>query len=75
MPLDAYERLGNTDGLLQLLDARLKLLATLAFVVGVVATPVGWWGLLAAEGLVLTFLIGLSGVPPRDLLRRWLGCF
>jgi cobalt/nickel transport system permease protein len=28
---------------------------------------------LAAEGLVLSFLIGLSGVPPRLLAGRWLG--
>ena len=73
MRLDFLERYTEDDAPLQRLDARVKLAATVAYVVAVVATPVGWWGLLAAEGLVLAFLIGLSGVPPRDLARRWLG--
>ena len=38
-----------------------------------VATPVGWWRPLAAEALSLAFVVGLSGVPPRELLARWLG--
>ncbi len=46
---------------------------TIVFVVGVVSTPVGAWRWLAAEGLALAFLIGLSGVPPRELFARWLG--
>jgi cobalt/nickel transport system permease protein len=61
------------DGPLHRLDARIKLVATLAFVVGVVATPPGAWRVLAGEGLILALLIGLSGVPPGDLIRRWLG--
>ena len=73
MRLDALERYCDTGGPLQKLDARVKLVATLGFVVAVVATPLGWWLLLAAEGLLLAFLVGLSGVPPRDLARRWLG--
>jgi cobalt/nickel transport system permease protein len=72
MRLDFLERYWGLDGPLQRLDARVKLLAVLGFVVTVVATPVGWWGALAAEGLVLAFVVGLSGVPPRDLLARWL---
>jgi cobalt/nickel transport system permease protein len=53
----------------------LKLVTTLAFIVLVVVTPVGWWRPLAAEALALAFVIGLSGVPPRALLARWLGFF
>jgi cobalt/nickel transport system permease protein len=70
--LDFLERYCDDDGPLQRLDARVKLVAVLAFVVGVVATPVGSWRLLAAEGLALSFLVGLSGVPPRELAARWL---
>src|SRR5206468_6106092 len=33
----------------------------------------GDWRPLAAEGLGLAFVVGLSGAPPRELLRRWLG--
>jgi cobalt/nickel transport system permease protein len=73
MRLEFLERHSEKDGPLHRLDPRLKLAATLAFVVGVVATPIGWWRALAAEGLVLAFAVGLSGVPPRELLRRWLG--
>jgi cobalt/nickel transport system permease protein len=73
MRLELLERHCEGDGLLQRLDARLKALATLAYVVAVVATPVGWWGTLGAEGLILAFVVGLSGVPPRELFVRWLG--
>jgi cobalt/nickel transport system permease protein len=61
------------DGPLHRLDARVKLVATVSFVVGVVATPPGAWRVLAGEGLVVSLLIGLSGVSVRDLFRRWLG--
>lgn len=73
MRLDFLERYSEDDAPLQRLDARVKLVAVVAYVVAVVATPVGWWGLLAAEALLLAFLVGLSGVPPRDLVARWLG--
>ena len=73
MRLEFLDRYSEGDGPLHQLGARLKLVATLAYVVTVVATPVGWWRALAIEGLVLSFLIGLSGVPPSELLRRWLG--
>jgi cobalt/nickel transport system permease protein len=69
--LEQYSEAG--DGPLHRLDARVKLVATVAFVVGVVATPPGAWRFLAGEGLLLALVIGLSGVPPRDLIRRWLG--
>jgi cobalt/nickel transport system permease protein len=75
MQLEFLERYSEGDGPLHRLDARAKLAATLAFVVLVVATPVGWWRPLAVEVLVLALVVGLSGVPPRELLRRWLGFF
>src|SRR5262245_60340737 len=73
MRLEFLERHSEGDGPLHLLDPRVKLVATLAYIILVVATPIGWWRLLAAEGLVLAFVIGLSGAPPRELLTRWLG--
>ena len=73
MWLDSLEQYAGGNALLQRLDARVKLIATVGYVVAVVATPIGWWGLLAAEGLALAFLIGLSGVPPRTLAARWVG--
>jgi len=75
MRLEFLERYCEGDGLLHRLDARLKLVVALGFVVLVVATPVGWWRPLAAEALALSFVVGLSGVPPRALLARWLGFF
>ena len=72
MRLEFLERYSEGDGPLHRLDARVKLVATLAYVVAVVAAPVGWWHGLAALGLVLAFVVGLSGVPPRELLGRWL---
>jgi cobalt/nickel transport system permease protein len=55
------------------LDARIKLIFTLAFVVTVVVTPIGAWRRFEVLGLILAFLIGLAGIPPRELLWRWLG--
>jgi len=72
MRLDFLERYSSGDGPLHRLDARAKLVATLAYVLAVVATPVGLWRAMAAEGLVLAFVVGLSGIPPRELSRRWL---
>jgi cobalt/nickel transport system permease protein len=70
--LDAPDpRLG--EGPLHRLDPRVKLVATVAYVVGVEATPPGSWRVLAAEGLALAFALGLSGLPPWPLIRRWLG--
>lgn len=73
MRLEFLGRYNEGDGPLHRLDPRVKLVGTLLFVVGVIATPIGRWRLLAAEGLALAFAVGLSGVPPRELLRRWLG--
>ena len=72
MRLDFLERYSLDDGPLHRLSPRVKLVATLAFVVAVVATPVGWWRAMALEGLVLAFVAGLSGVPTGELFRRWL---
>ncbi|WP_406697518.1 cobalt ECF transporter T component CbiQ [Singulisphaera sp. Ch08] len=73
MRLEFLERHSEGDGPLHRLDPRIKLVVTLAYIIAVVATPIGWWRLLAVEGLILAFTIGLSGVPPRELLMRWLG--
>ncbi len=71
MRLEFLERSSRGEGPLHRLDPRRKLIATLIFVVAVVATPIGWWRTMAVEGLVLAFVIGLSGLPPRELLARW----
>jgi cobalt/nickel transport system permease protein len=74
MRFESLERYGEAgDGPLHRLDPRVKLVVTVVYVVGVVATPAGLWQILAAEGLALAFVIGLSGVPPGVLIRRWLG--
>jgi cobalt/nickel transport system permease protein len=72
MRLEFLERHSEGDGPLHRLEPRVKLVAALLFVVVVVATPLGGWRLLAAEGLVLAFVVGLSGVPPREMISRWL---
>jgi cobalt/nickel transport system permease protein len=69
--LEQYSEGG--DGPLHRLDPRFKLVAAVGFVVGVVATPPGAWRVLAGAGLLLSLVIGLSGVPPLTLIRRWLG--
>jgi cobalt/nickel transport system permease protein len=75
MRFDSFENYSEHDGPLQNLDPRLKLAATVAYVILVVAMPIGWWRALATLGLLLAFLVGLSGVQPRELARRWLGFF
>ena len=75
MRLEFLDRYCERDGPLHRLDARVKLVVALGFVVLVVATPVRWWRPLAGESLSLAFVVGLSGVPPRELLVRWLGFF
>ena len=72
MRLDFLEQYSAGDGPLHRLDARIKLVATLGYVVAVVATPVGHGPAMAGEGLILAFVVGLSGIPPRELFRRWL---
>lgn len=70
--LATLERLAEAQGPLHRLDARLKIVATVAFVVAVVATPPGArWG-LAVEAVILAVVVGLSRVPARYLVARWL---
>ncbi len=74
MRLDALDRADDGgSGPLDRLDARAKLVATVAYVVLVVLTPPGHWWALGAEGLTLAAVVAISGVPPLALLRRWLG--
>lgn len=73
MRLDLFEGGHGATGPLSRRDARGPLLVTLAFVVLVVATPAGSWTLLGIEGLALAVVVGISGLSPRRLLRRWLG--
>lgn len=75
MRLEFLELYSRGDGPLHRLDPRWKLIATLVYIGIVVATPIGWWRTLAVEGLALAFLVGLSGIPPLVLFRRWLGFF
>ena len=72
MRLEPLDRPRQRAGPLERLDARIKLIATLAFVVLTVLTPIGAWSRLGALGFVMALLIGLSGVSPADLFRRWL---
>jgi cobalt/nickel transport system permease protein len=75
MRLDGLERHSAGTGAFHRLDPRLKLIASLVFVLTVIATPIGWWTALGIEGLVLAFVIGLAGIPPRELGRHWLAFF
>ncbi len=73
MRLEALDRHAYHNGPLHRADVRIKLCATLAFVIAVVATPVGLWRPLAIEGLLLAFFVGLARIDPALLARRWLG--
>jgi cobalt/nickel transport system permease protein len=75
MRLDGLERLSVGTGPLHRLDARIKLIGALVFVLIVIATPIGWWTALGSEGLFLAFVVGIAGIPPRELGRRWLAFF
>jgi cobalt/nickel transport system permease protein len=75
MGLDGLERHGEASGPLQRLDARVKLIAALALIVTMVAMPIAAWRWHGGAGLLLAFVAGLSGIPPRELARRWLGLF
>jgi cobalt/nickel transport system permease protein len=72
MRSNATERPQDRNGLLQRQDARLKLIVALAFVAATLAAPIGAWTWFGVEGFLLALLIGLSGIPPRDLARRYL---
>ena len=70
---ETLEHHAEHSGLLQRIDARIKILAVLIFVILVVATPVGIWDILALEALILAFVVGLAQISPWTLIRRWLG--
>ncbi|QDV33315.1 energy-coupling factor transporter transmembrane component T family protein [Tautonia plasticadhaerens] len=72
MRLDRLEPDGSGAGPLHRLDARVTLTAALFFVVAVVATPFGAWRPLGVSGMLLAFLVGISGIPAGALLRRGL---
>jgi cobalt/nickel transport system permease protein len=71
--LATLERLAESPGPLRGLDVRIKIVATIAFVVAVVATPAGAWWALAAGAALLAAVVGVSRVPVRYILARWLG--
>ncbi len=76
MSLDDFGSLEGTNtgrGPLHRLDARVKLVAAVAFVVAVAAVPLGSWRALGGLGLILAVLIVLSGASPLRLIGRWLG--
>jgi cobalt/nickel transport system permease protein len=75
MRLDTLERHREGTGPLQRLDARVKLIAALALILAVIAMPIAAWRWYGGAGLFLAFVIGVSGIPPRELARRWLGLF
>jgi cobalt/nickel transport system permease protein len=75
MQPDGLERHRAGAGPIHRLDARLKLVAAVAFIVVVIATPPGAWRGFGVEGFLVAFAIGLAGIPPRELARRWLGLF
>jgi cobalt/nickel transport system permease protein len=62
----------HTHGPLDRFDARIKLVTTLAFVIAVVLTPIGWWGILALEAVIFAIILAISRLPVSDLARRWI---
>jgi cobalt/nickel transport system permease protein len=51
-------------------DPAAKVVALLAFVLLVVATPWGWWPVHVGCAALLAAVVGISQVPPAYLLRR-----
>ena len=54
------------------LEPRLKILVTLGYVLTVAALPPSFSTSLAVAAVVLAFVIGLAGIEPSWLFRRWL---
>lgn len=50
--------------------AHLKVVALVALMLAVVATPLEWWPVLTAYAVVLAVVVALSQVPPTYLLKR-----
>lgn len=70
--IDRYAGLASP---VHMLDARVKLLVTLAFVFLVVLTPDGWFFSFGAYALLVWGVIFASGVPRGYILRRSLSIF
>ncbi len=64
MRLDGRGGGRGVGGPLARVDPRVKLVATVGYVVAVVLTPPGAWRVLAAEGLLLALVVGWAGVEP-----------
>ena len=75
MRSDGLERHRHGSSPLHRLDVRVKLLGAVGLIVVVLGLPVVAWREFGAVGLFLAFLVGLSGIPPRELGRRWMGLF
>lgn len=60
----------DTDSLVHLLDARIKFIGTLAFVLAVTATPNGEWGAFAVLFGIFLGLTLLARIGPVAILRR-----
>ena len=71
--LATLERLAESPGPLRGLDVRVKIVATLGFVVAVVAAPAGLWWWLAVEAALLAAVVVVARVPVRYIVARWLG--
>lgn len=71
--LATLERLAESPGPLRRLDARIKIVAAIAFVVAVVATPAGLWWALAIEAAGLAAVVAIARVPVGYVVARWLG--
>ncbi len=72
LDLSAAGPSGNV-GPIRRVDPRVRLISTIIYIIVVVLTPPRLWQALAAEGLLLAFVVGWSGVEPMTLLKRWLG--
>lgn len=54
------------------MDARIKLIAAVGFVIAVVVAPPGSWRYLGGLGIALAAVVIASGASPLGLLARWL---
>jgi cobalt/nickel transport system permease protein len=65
--LDVYQ---ESDSPIHRLDARIKLILSLAFVVAITASPPGAWLSYGLFLIAIGFVVGLSHVPPSMILKR-----
>ncbi len=64
------DRHSDLDSLIHRLDPRTKLVATLAFILAVVVTPISEWPAFVGYSLLIGVLIVLSNLPILHVLRR-----